>query len=56
MERFNLRKLYKVEGKEKYHVEVSYRFSALVDLDSDVDINSSWKLLERISEFQPKRA
>jgi hypothetical protein len=29
MERFNLKKLNKVEGKEKYHVEVSNMFAAL---------------------------
>jgi hypothetical protein len=31
-ESFNLKKLNKVEGKEKYHVEVSIRFAALEDL------------------------
>jgi hypothetical protein len=34
MERFNLKKLNKVEGKEYYHVEVSNRFAALEDLDT----------------------
>jgi hypothetical protein len=29
MERFNLKKLYKVEGKEQYHVEISKWFTAL---------------------------
>jgi hypothetical protein len=29
MERFTLRKLNEVEGKEKYRVEVSNRFAAL---------------------------
>jgi hypothetical protein len=29
MERFNLKKLNAVEGKEQFHVEVSKRFSAL---------------------------
>jgi hypothetical protein len=31
MERFNLKKLNEVEGKEKYRVEVSHRFAALDD-------------------------
>jgi hypothetical protein len=31
MERFNLRKLNDVEGKEQYRVEVSNRFAALED-------------------------
>jgi hypothetical protein len=41
MERFNLKKLNKVEGKEKYHVEVSNRFAALEDLDAEVENNSA---------------
>jgi hypothetical protein len=28
MERFNLKKLNEIKGKEKYHVEVSNRFAA----------------------------
>jgi hypothetical protein len=40
MERFNLKKLKKVEDKEKYHVEASNRFSALEQLDAEVEINT----------------
>jgi hypothetical protein len=32
MERFNLKKLNKVEGKEQYRVEISLRFTALENL------------------------
>jgi hypothetical protein len=32
MERFNLRKLNEVEGKEQYCVEISNRFAALENL------------------------
>jgi hypothetical protein len=39
MERFHLKKLNEVEGKEKYHVEISNRFAALEDLDAEVEIN-----------------
>jgi hypothetical protein len=35
MERFNLKKLNKVEGKEQFHVDVSNRFTALEDLDAE---------------------
>jgi hypothetical protein len=42
MERFNLQKLNKVEGKEKYCVKVSNRFAALEDLDAKVEINAVW--------------
>jgi hypothetical protein len=41
MERFNLRKLKDVEGKKQFHVEVSDRFAALEDLDTEVEINSA---------------
>jgi hypothetical protein len=41
MEEFNLKKLNEVEGKEKYHVEVSNRFAALENLDTEVEINSA---------------
>jgi hypothetical protein len=40
MERFNLKKLNEVEGKENYRVEVSNRFAALEDLDAEVEINT----------------
>jgi hypothetical protein len=40
MERFNLKKLNEVEGKEQYHVEIVNRFAALENSDNEVDINS----------------
>jgi hypothetical protein len=40
MERFNLKKLNKVEGKEQYRVEVS-----LEELDSEVEINNAWEMI-----------
>jgi hypothetical protein len=43
MERFNLKKLNEVEGKGKFRVEVSNRFGALEDLDTEVDVNSVWE-------------
>jgi hypothetical protein len=36
MERFNLKKLNEVEGKEQFCVEVSNRVAALEDLDAEV--------------------
>jgi hypothetical protein len=35
-------------GKDQYRVEISNRFAALENLDTEVDIN-------RVSKFQPKR-
>jgi hypothetical protein len=54
MERFNLKKLNKVEGKEKYHVEVSNRFAALEDLDGEVEINSAWEMIEENIKISAK--
>jgi hypothetical protein len=45
MDRFNLKKLNEVEGKEEYRVEVSNRFSALEDLDQEMKINSAWETI-----------
>jgi RNAse (barnase) inhibitor barstar len=45
MERFNLKKLNEVEGKEQYHAEVSNRFAVLEDLDKEVEINSTWEMI-----------
>jgi hypothetical protein len=38
MERFTIKKLNKVDGKEPYCVEISNRFAALVNLDTSVDV------------------
>jgi hypothetical protein len=43
MERFILNKLNELEDKEKYHVEISNRFAALENLDTEVEINSAWE-------------
>jgi hypothetical protein len=45
MERLNLKKLKDVEGKEQFRVEVSNRFAALEDLDTEVEINSAWETI-----------
>jgi hypothetical protein len=44
-ERFNLKKLNQVEGKEQFRIEVSNRFAPLEDLDAEVDINSAWEMM-----------
>jgi hypothetical protein len=44
-ERFNHKKLNKVEGKDKYCVEVSNMFAALEDLDTEMNINSVWEMI-----------
>jgi hypothetical protein len=39
MERFNLSELNEVGCKVQYHVEISNRFAALENLNTEVDIN-----------------
>jgi hypothetical protein len=51
MERFNLKKLNEVEGKEQYCVDVSNRFEALEDLDAEVEINSAWEMMREHKNF-----
>jgi hypothetical protein len=43
MERFILKKLSEVEGKERYRVEISNRFAALENLDTEGDVNKAWE-------------
>jgi hypothetical protein len=47
MQRFNLKKLNEVEGKEEYHIKISNRFAALENLDDNVDINMAWESISR---------
>jgi hypothetical protein len=42
MDRFNLKKLNNVEGKEQYPIEVSYMFEALKD---EMQINRAWETI-----------
>ncbi|PNF38760.1 hypothetical protein B7P43_G14059 [Cryptotermes secundus] len=43
MERSNLKKLNEAEGKEQYRVEISNRFAALENLETEVDVNKTWE-------------
>jgi hypothetical protein len=45
MERFILKKLNKVEGKEQYQVKISSRFTPLENLDEDMDISRAWETI-----------
>jgi hypothetical protein len=44
-ERFGLKKLNEVEGKEKYRAEVSNGFAALEDLGAEEEINGAWETI-----------
>jgi hypothetical protein len=47
MERFDLKKLNEVEGKEQYWHEISNRFAALENLDNDVNINRAFETINK---------
>jgi predicted metallo-beta-lactamase superfamily hydrolase len=53
MERFNLKKLNEVEGKE-YSVEISNRFTALENSDTEVDINRAWETIRENIKISAK--
>jgi hypothetical protein len=54
VERFNLKKLNEVEGKEQFCVQVSNRFAALGDLDTEVEINSAWETIRENIKISAK--
>jgi hypothetical protein len=56
MERFNIKKLNEVEGKEQYCVEVSNRFAALVDLNAEMEINSAWEMIRENIKFSIQKS
>jgi hypothetical protein len=56
MERFNLKKLNEVEGKEQYHVEVSNRFAALEDFDTEVEIDGTRKIIRENIKISAKES
>jgi hypothetical protein len=56
MERFNLKKLNDVKGKEQFRVEVSNRYVALEDLDVVVEINSAWETFRENIKISAKES
>jgi hypothetical protein len=56
MERFNLKKLNEVVGKEQFRVEVSNRFAVLEDVDAEAEINSAWETVRENIKISPKES
>jgi hypothetical protein len=56
MEKFNLKKLNEEGGKGQFHVDVSNRFAALEDLDTDVEINSAWEKIRENIKISAKES
>jgi hypothetical protein len=47
-------KLNTVEGKEQYRVEISNRFAAFKNLDTEVNINSAWETIRENIKISAK--
>jgi hypothetical protein len=56
MQRFNLKKLNEVEGKEHFRVEFSNRFAVLEYLDAEVEINSAWETIRENMKTSAKES
>jgi hypothetical protein len=41
MDRFNLKKLNEIEGKEQFRVQLSNLFAALEEFDTEVELNTA---------------
>jgi hypothetical protein len=54
MERFNLKKLNEVEGKEQYDVEVSNMFAELEDLDAEM--YCAWEMIRENIKISAKES
>jgi hypothetical protein len=48
MERYNLKKLNEVEGKEQYRIEISNRLAASENSNTEVDINRAGETITDI--------
>jgi hypothetical protein len=55
VERFSLKKLNDVEGKEQFRV-VSDRFAALGDSEAEVVINSAWETIKENTKIAVKES
>jgi hypothetical protein len=56
MEKFSLKELNEVESKEQYQVEISNRFAALEELDTEVDINRAWETIRKSIKISAKES
>jgi hypothetical protein len=56
LERFNLKNLKAVQGKEKYCVEVLNRSAALEDLDAKVKIETAWEMMRENIKISVKKS
>jgi hypothetical protein len=55
MERFNVKKLNDVQGREQFRDEISNRFGTLEDLDTELEINSAWEMIREKTQISAKK-
>jgi hypothetical protein len=56
MNRFDLKKLNEVQGKEQYQVKISNRITSLENLNADVNINRAWDTItENVKIYELKK-
>jgi hypothetical protein len=53
---FNLKELKEVKVKEQYRVEISNRFAALEELDTEMDINRAWETIRGSTKISAKES
>jgi hypothetical protein len=56
MDRFNLKKLNEVQGKEQYCVEISNRFAGLQNLDAESDNIRAWETVRENIKISAKES
>jgi hypothetical protein len=56
MGKFNLKKLNEVEGKEQFRIEVSNRFAALEELNTEVEIKTAWETIRENIKMSAKES
>jgi hypothetical protein len=55
LDRFDLKKLNEVEDKDRYRVEISNRFTALQNSDTEVGVSKAWESIRDNIEIAAKR-
>jgi hypothetical protein len=56
MEKFNLKKLKEVKGKEQYRVESSNSFADLENINTEMDINKCWNAIRENIKISDKES
>jgi len=55
-QRFNLRRLNEPEVREKYQIQITNRFAALVKVNDDEDVNRTWENIKENIQTSAKES